>query len=183
MKTTLTVLALLALLAVACGKDDDTTVAGVTHEPVVAVSTLVPTPQVTGTRLEIENISGTVGLNATAEIAMLEATEGLSGFKLEVSVKDPDIARIVGVDLSEFGLRDVGPLPDTVLTMTAVDLSRAFEGPFERMTVATLDLDLLAAGETEIILQVLLLDDDKGNAVSVEAFHGQLIVSNDGASP
>ena len=174
MKTTVAAVALLALLALACGKDDDNPVTGATPETgktsetglrpetsqgttvtasgietpssVVTDSSTASTPQAVGTRLEIESVSGTAGLNATAAISMFEATEGLSGFKIQVSIADPGIARIVAVDLSDFGLSDTGPLPATVISISAVDLSGIFEGPFERETIATLDLELLVPG-------------------------------------
>ncbi len=133
--------------------------------------------------MEIESVSGTVGRKATADITMHEATDGLAGFKLEVSVADPGVARIVGVDLSDFGLSDTSPLPAAMLSITAVDLHRLFEGPFQRETIATLDIELLTPGETEIVLQVLKLDDDRGDAVFAEAVHGRLSVTDAGARP
>lgn len=196
MKTTLTAVALLALLALACGKEDDDSATGtasravdttvatagfVTPSPVVTGSSTFPTPQAVGTRLEIESVSGPAGSNATAAVTMYEATEGLAGFTLEVSVADPDIARFVGVDLSDFGLSDTSLLPAAVISLSAVDLSDFFDGPFERETIATLDLELLAPGETELVLQVLRLDDDNGDAVSAEAVHGRLSVTDAGA--
>jgi hypothetical protein len=203
--------ALLALPVLACGKDDDTSVAGTTAvavgtadaglrpergqgtavaasgfetpAPDVTGSSVAQTPRAVGTRLEIESVSGTAGRSATVDITMHEATEGLAGFLLEVSVADPGIARIVGVDLSDFGLSETSPLPATVLSISAVDLTGLFEGPFERETIATLDLELLTAGETEIVLQVLKLDDDEGGAVSAEAVHGRLFVSDTTVRP
>ena len=205
MKTNLAAVALLALLVLACGKDDDNSVTSATSRAVGAtelgqsttvaasgfetpapdavVSSTVPAPQAVGTRLEVESVSGTAGRNATVAISMHEATEGLAGFKLEVSIADPGIARIVGVDLSDFGLSDTSPLPAAVISLSAVDLSGIFEGPFERETIATLDLELLAPGETEIVLRVLMLDDDNGDIVSAEAVHGRLSVTNASASP
>ena len=198
MKTTLAAVALLALLALACGKDDgdsatgaaaravDTTVATagfVTPAPVVTGSSTFPTTQAVGTRLEIESVSGPAGQKATVAITMYEATEGLAGFTLEISVADPEIARIVGVDLSDFGLSDTSLLPAAVVSLSAVDLSDVFDGPFERETIATLDLELLAPGETELVLRVLRLDDDNGDAVYAEAVHGRLLVTDQAARP
>lgn len=198
MKTTLAAVALLTLLALACGKDDGDSATGAasraagtvatapgsdTPAPVVTGPSTAPTPQAVGTRLEIESVTGTAGSNATAAITMHQATQGLAGFILEVSVADPGIARIVGVDLSDFGLSDTGPLPAAVILLSAVDLSGIFEGPLERETIATLDLELLAPGETEMVLRVLMLDDDNGDVVSAEVVHGRLSVTNSGAGP
>ena len=191
MKTTLAAAALLTLLALACGKGDDSRVTGATPwaavttgaAPVVTGSSTAPTPQAVGTRLEIESVSGPAGRKATAAITMYEATEGLAGFTLEVSVADPDIARIVGVDLSGFGLSDTSLLPAAVISLSAVDLSDFFDGPFERETIATLDLELLAPGETELVLRVLRLDDDNGDVVSAQAVHGRLLVTDQAARP
>ncbi len=191
MKTTLAAVALLSLLALACGKGDDSPVTGATPRaavttaaaPVVTGSSTAPTPQAVGTRLEIESVSGTAGSNVAAAITMHQATQGLAGFMLEVSVADPGIARIVGVDLSDFGLSDTSPLPASVILLSAVDLSGIFEGPLERETIATLDLELLAPGETEMVLGVLMLDDDNGDVVSAEVVHGRLSVTNAGAGP
>ena len=205
MKTTLAAVALPVLLVLACGKDDDTPVTGATPDAaatpgavqgmtvagnefetparVVTDDSVVPTPKASGTRLEIESVSGTVGRNATAAITMYDATDGLAGFKLEISVADPGVARIVGVDLSSFSLSNFGPLPASVVSLSAVDLGHLFEGSFERETIATLDLEPLALGETEIVLRVLMLDDDNGDVVSAFAVHGRLSVSDAAALP
>ena len=174
MKTTVVAIVLFATLVLACGKDDDTSATG---------SSVASSPQDVGTRMEIESVSGTVDRNVTADITMHMAKAGVAGFTLEVSIADPTIARIVGLDLSNFGLSETSPLPTDVLSISAVDLSRSFEGPFERETMATLEFELLSPGDTEIVLRISKLDDDDGDAVFVEAVNGKLSVVDTGARP
>ena len=109
----------------------------------------------------------------------------LSGFFITVAVEDPAVAQIVAVEFPNYsdpstgfqlgGL--VGNLPAASVGIAAVDLAGALAGPFDTKVLATISVELLAAGSTQVsVVAPPQLDDDTGELVSVMLKSGALNV-------
>ena len=110
----------------------------------------------------------------------------LSGFFVAVAVEDPTVARIVAVQFPDYsdpitgvqlsGL--LGTLPAASVGMAAVDLAGALAGPFDTKVLATISVELLAAGSTQVsVVAPPRVDDEAGQLVTVTLKSGALNVS------
>jgi len=160
----LAVCAALAVAAVTAGTvgvaaaQDDTT------EPTVAVTDATADP----------------GDNATVEVVLTAAPDGLAGYEARLSLADGD-ARVVGVDYpDQFDLTsapDIGPNGQTV-RLEAADLGDRIGPGTENVTLATVTV---AAGseETAVTIADLRVDADGGARVSPATDPGRLTVDDE----
>ena len=110
----------------------------------------------------------------------------LSGFLVTVAVEDPAVARIVAVEFPDYsdpitGFQLsvlLGSLPAASVGIAAVDLAGALAGPFVTKVLATISVELLAVGSTQVdVVAPPLVDDDAGQLVAVTLKSGALTVS------
>ncbi len=120
------------------------------------------------------------GDNATVEVVLTTAPDGLAGYEARLSLADGD-ARVVGVDYPDrFGLTsdpDIGPDGQTV-RLEAADLGDQVGPGAENVTLATVTV---AAGSEETALTVadLRVDADSGARVSPATDPGRLTVDSE----
>ncbi len=118
------------------------------------------------------------------ELSLHNATKSIAGFQVTVSVQNRGIARIAEVLFADYGDPKTGfaltevmdELPAQYVTIAAVDLRGVLKGPFSRRVLATLSVELLSPGETQIVASVLHLDDISGEPIDPEEISGTLIV-------
>ncbi len=161
-----------------------------TPPPPTTVPTPVPTPTATPvpaqSELAIQDGQGTVGLTVPLQMSLNAVQVSLSGFFVTVAVEDPAVARIVAVQFPDY--RDpitgdqlsglLGSLPAASVGIAAVDLAGALAGPFESKVLATISVELLASGSTQVsVVAPPRVDDDTGQLVAVTLKSGALIVS------
>ena len=111
--------------------------------------------------LTLSSADGDVGETVELELVLWMA-DGLSGFEVSVRVEDPTIARIADVPLR--GLALVAPEPPAPeVRIMKVDLFGLMDGP--HVVLATIEVELLAAGTTTIAVEVLKIDDNDGSGL------------------
>jgi len=149
--------------------------------PTVAVPASVPTTSaaviISGSRIEISDTSGSVGQIQSVQITVFDARTGISGYSIAVSVADPTVGQITNVSLPDFGLNVVGDLPAASVDITAVDLLGLLEGDIKEVRLATVDIELLKAGTSELLVEILSVDDDDGNIIDTRVVSGRLTVN------
>jgi hypothetical protein len=109
-------------------------------------------------------------------IVLDHAPAGLSGFVMEVSIDNPAIASIVGVDFPASFLTSQTPPADSHWRLVAVDLQRLIERGATQATLATLRVQGQAVGTTKVHLQVVKMDDDDGNPMQPQVMPGSVTV-------
>jgi hypothetical protein len=163
---------LLLLITVACSRDAEDTLEPTMSPAPTPPAPIATPPPVTSTRIVVEGGQGVVGDVIPVEIALYDAVAGVSGYAIQVSSANPQVARIKDVRLPDYGLTKVGELPADSVDITIVDLPSLLEGAFTRETLATLDMELLSPGQAQILLELHLLDDDTGNVLAPEVVSG-----------
>lgn len=148
--------------------------------PVVAPATVPTTPSattVTGSRIVVTDASGDVGQVVSVSVVISDAKNGISGYSITVAVADPSIVRITNAKLPDFGLIQVSELPASSVDIMAVDLPGLLEGDIKAAELATLSIELLEAGTTDVFLEIHSLDDDDGNVVMPQLVSGKITVN------
>ena len=147
-----------------------------------------PTPVPAQSELAIQGGQGTVGSTVQLQMSLTAVQVSLSGFLVTVSVEDPTVAQIVAVQFPDYsdpvtgfqlsGL--LGSLPAASVGIVAVDLAGTLAGPFDAKVLATISVQLLAPGSTQVsVVAPPRVDDDAGQLVAVTPKPGVLNVSTD----
>ena len=113
--------------------------------------------------ITLQNIKVKVGEVVAVPIMFNHATRGLSGYIMDISLTAPEAARLASVEFPELGLTRKVSATGSMLRLAAVDLERLVEVGAASSTLATLSIEGLAEGTTEIRVQILKMDDDDGN--------------------
>ena len=132
---------------------------------------------ISGSRIEISDASGSVGQVQYVHITVFDARTGISGYAIAVSVAGPTVGQIINVSLPAFGLKLVGDLPAASVDINAVDLQRMLEGNIKEERLATVDIELLKTGTSELLVEILSVDDDEGNIIESRVVSGTLTVN------
>ncbi|MCH8185386.1 MAG: hypothetical protein IH862_04715 [Chloroflexi bacterium] len=135
--------------------------------------------------LMVEDGEGAEGEVISVELALLNVTSAIAGFGLTVSVQDSRVARIVSVQFPDYSDPESGfeltsvktdPVSGSV-SIGAVDLKGTLQASISRHVLATLNLELLRAGETRVfVADVAGLDDLAGNALAPDRVSGVLSI-------
>lgn len=119
---------------------------------------------------------------ATVRVVLTTAPEGLSGYALELSVENPDVARVEGASYPErFGLTtEAAPgAGGRTVTLEAVDLDSTVEPGASNVTLATVEIAGEAAGETAVSVDGVRLDDDSGDPLDPAVQSGTVAVTDE----
>lgn len=131
--------------------------------------------------IEAVNAFGNVAETQPVEIRMREVPPaGLAGYTLNATLQDGAIAKITAVAFpADFPLGSIEPDPvdGPTVRASAVDLGAVVNGGAFDVLLATLTLELLAVGTTEVVLEVITLDDDSGFPISSATLAGSITVT------
>lgn len=167
--------------AVACFGGSDAPATPPPSSPTVAAPIVVPTTPavitIPGSRIEITDASGNVGQTVPVQVMIFDAETGISGFIIVVSVADPRVGRITNVEMPKLGIEEFSEVPATSITIMAADIQELLQGDIKEAWLATLDIELLKEGTTELLVDVRQVDDDQGNIVQSEVVFGTLTVN------
>ncbi len=117
-----------------------------------------------------------LGASATIPLTLSSAPKGLSGYMIEVSVADIDVASLEDVTFPEFGLVRRVPSEGPELRLAAADLTHRVEPGAIDATLATLVVVGARVGTTELRIQVEMMSDDDGSPMTPEARGATLTV-------
>ena len=134
--------------------------------------------------LRVQDGQGASGDAIPIELSLHNATKSIAGFQVMLSVQNQGIARIAGVQFADYGDPKTGfeltavmdELPAQNVTIAAVDLGGVLKGPFSRRALATVSVELLSPGETQLVASVRRLDDTSGEPIDPEEIAGTLKV-------
>jgi len=181
--------ATLMIVGLACfgGYEAPEAIASPQPPPTVVVVAPAPAPVpapttsavviISGSRIEISDASGSVGQVQSVHITVFDARTGISGYTIAVSVADPTVGQITNVSLPPFGLKLVGDLPAASVDINAVDLQHMLEGNIKEERLATVDIELLKTVTSELLVEILSVDDDEGNIIESRVVSGTLAVN------
>ena len=128
------------------------------------------------TMLSTSDVSVVAGETVDVPIVLGEATSGLSGFNLVVSLSNPSVAKLVDVSFPAFGLTSHTIVSGSEVHLKAVDLMHIVEPGAVDVTLATVVLEGLKKGSSKIEVQIVRLDDEDGFAIPAELVAGSVSV-------
>ena len=123
---------------------------------------------------EIDTIGSTIVVNITLDTA----PNGLSGYNMTISLSEPGVAKIVGVEFPSWAaVNDNSTLPADTFWMKAVDLMNQTIPGDTNINLGKLTVRGDAQGECNITATVTAMDDDKGNQINPSVDPGILTVA------
>mgnify|MGYP000324326988 CR=1 FL=1 len=122
----------------------------------------------------------------TVGVVLTSAPDGLSGYYLDITVENPDVARIDAAGYPDrFGLTSEPEIGSdgTTATLEAADMEDAIEPGATDVTLATVQVAGTAPGEVELGIEPRQFDADDGSAFSPRTEAGTVTVTGDGTAP
>ena len=123
-----------------------------------------------------QSSTGRVGDLVSIPIVLSEAPDGVSGFDIVVSLSNANVASIVSAEFPGFGLTQYTQISDIQVRLKAVDFAGVIESGATNVTLATLTLQALKKGSTDIQISVNIMDDDSGYPITVTPVDGTFSV-------
>ena len=121
---------------------------------------------------------------ATVDVVLTSAPNGLAGYNLELSVDDPDVARIEAASYPDRFDLTTDPAIDEAgetVSLEAADMGSTIGAGATDVTLATVEIAGDAPGEVELSVEPRQVDADDGDRIQPAARSGTLIVT-DGSS-
>ncbi|MFD1634039.1 alkaline phosphatase PhoX [Haloplanus ruber] len=127
--------------------------------------------------LDVDSIAVGYGATGAAELTASSLPTGFSGAEVTVSVTNPEVATITGVEFpEELGLTESTVGSDgTSATLRFADVDGNVEAGGRNIPVATLTLRGVDTGTTDLELEVTQMDDESGNAIDAQTRRGVLV--------
>ncbi len=126
--------------------------------------------------LSVRSATIGVGQTATLPIVLSDAPNGLAGLDIVVTLSNPRVASIVGGELAEFGLRSVEQTSSSEIRFRAVDVAGILEAGAINATLATLTVYGDKNGSTDVLINVMRLDNEDGNSIGPDVLPGTVSV-------
>ena len=106
-----------------------------------------------------------------------EAPEGLSGYNITVRLSNGSVAEIISVEFPAWAtLHDNSTIPADSVWLKAADLNKQIESNARDVILATLTIRGDEIGNTEIIADINIMEDDDGNPIYPSVKNGNFIV-------
>jgi len=121
----------------------------------------------------------------TVGVVLTSAPDGLAGYYLELTVENPEVARIDAAGYPDrFGLTSQPVVEDdgTTVLLEAADMEGAIEPGATDVTLATVTVAGAAPGEVELSVEPRQFDADDGSAVSPATRPGTVTVTGGSAT-
>jgi PGF-CTERM protein len=130
--------------------------------------------------------NATIDSDETTLILVLldEAPEGLSGYNITVSLSNTEVANITEVTFPDWAaLHDASDLPGDSVTMNAIDLNEEIGLGATSIELGQITIQGIAAGESDIFIEIISMDDDDGLQMSPEIEAGLIVVEGAPGEP
>jgi len=135
---------------------------------------------VSATTVSISDRETQTGTTVAIPIVLDVAQQGLAGYVMNVSLSDPNVARIQNVTFPDWaGLNDAEIQQDSSVSLKAVDIHQDIGAGNERVVLATLLVSGITQGTLTIQPLIATLDDDNGFAMDASVIPGKLLVTGD----
>lgn len=125
------------------------------------------------------------GSSQNVQIVMDKVPAGLSGFKITISVSDPNIAQITAVSFPGWAsMHSNSAVPSGSVWIEAVDITDQVAAGKTSVLLGTITLIGKKAGTTDLSITKTDIDDDKGNSIKPVVTKGNVnVVANVLRSP
>ena len=128
-------------------------------------ATLVPTSTATPSStptpvVSVGGAAGNVGQTVSVDVVLGSVSNGISGFAFDLSVQNAAVARIQNVTLPEYGFQIVTGAPGSTVRVFVADGNEILQDQITSAVIATMDLDLLMSGTSQLTLTLSQLDSD-----------------------
>ncbi|WP_304022339.1 PKD domain-containing protein [Methanospirillum hungatei] len=121
----------------------------------------------------------TSGSSGSIDVMLDQASSGLAGYQLEVSMNPAGSAEFSSVNFpAAFSMNSASTLPASTVSIVAVDLTDQIKAGARSVKLATLNVQGLADGSSEVQIAITELTDDNGNPVSVTIQPGHVTVGS-----
>ena len=129
------------------------------HEAYIdEVITLIPTWPTVG----VQDSSIAVGDTVSVPVTLSDSPSGLSGYFVEITISDSNIAQLSGVEFPDFGMTRNVETSDYSMKIAAVDLFNLIRNGDEDSTLAIVNIVGMARGTSLVTVSVLKMDDEEG---------------------
>lgn len=132
----------------------------------------------------VEDGSGTDGETTTVDVVLSSAPDGLAGFSATVTVGDTEVAEVTNATYSGelVELADTEPAGDgSSVELGAFDPQRIVQPGAEDVLLATIELEGVADGETDVSVSVDQMDSDDAERMDPATRSGTLVVGSSDA--
>ena len=128
--------------------------------------------------LRTDSIAVSHGATGEIDLTVSSIPDGLAGGRVTVSVEHADVAEITGTDYRDaLELTSDPSIGDgSSVEFRFADLEDEIGATLEEVTLATLELEGVGAGTTDVTIEVHSLDDDDGLAIDTQARPGVAVV-------
>ena len=126
--------------------------------------------------LSVQSAREGCGKTVTLPCVLSDAPTGLAGPDIVVTLSKAGVASIVGAELAEFGLASVEQISATEVRFRAADLAGIVEAGAVDSTLATLTVYGDKKGSTDVLINILRLDDEGGNPINPAVLTGTVSV-------
>ncbi|AKB36577.1 cell surface protein [Methanosarcina siciliae C2J] len=131
-----------------------------------------------------EAVFSDTGSVANLSLYLDQAPFGLAGYKLNLSISDPSVAQITGVEFPSWsGVNNSSSLPADLVQIKAVDLTENINAGDSDVFLCTVTVESLASGEANLTVYVDRLDDDSENTTSVTVREAKLTSGTTSENP
>jgi len=111
------------------------------------------------------------------EITIHEATTGLAGYHITVSLSDDQVAEVVDIVLPDFGLTDEAISSPSTARIRAVDVKDIVPFGTNEARLAVLKVKGWKSGISEVLVTVYAMDDDNGDPIEPRIVPGSVEVT------
>lgn len=133
--------------------------------------------------VSVSSATAAVDDTTTVDVVLTEAPDGLSGYYLDLTVDNPEVATVTSASYSdEFGLT-TDPTIDAdgqTVTLEAADMGGSISPGATDVTLATVEVASQAAGEVELTVEPQQFDTDDGDRFRPETQPGVLTIGGGG---
>jgi hypothetical protein len=146
----------------------------------ITVNAETPTPGA-GPVISVDNAQGNPGEVVQVPVTIDSATNGVSGSTLEITLSDSSVARIDDVELDSAFVSlnsNQDDTTDTHALFSGIDADDSVQIGAADITLATLHIEGLTEGNTQVQVNVIALDDDEGSAIGADTDDGSISVMN-----
>ncbi len=126
--------------------------------------------------LSVQNATLGVGQTATLPLVLSDAPNGLAGMDIVVTLSNPSVASIVAGELPPFGLTSVEQTSTSEIRFRAVDVAGIVEAGAVKAILATLTVQGDKNGSTDVLINIIRLDDEGGSPISPDVLTGTVSV-------
>ncbi len=128
--------------------------------------------------LTVQSAQADAGKSVSLAITLSDASTGLSGYDLTISLADPTVATIASTTLPGFGLVSQQALSASSVRLRAADLMHLIELGAGQVLLATLTVDGLKPGQTAVTVSVARLENEGGFPISHQVVAGSVTILN-----